>query len=792
VVQDLRIALRALLRAPVFTLTTVLTLALAAGANAAIFAVVYGILIKPLPYRDPDRLVAVWPGRLQSNMDLVYLREHAPMLLQIAAVAPGWSMSLTGSGDPARVTIARVSGNLFETLGTPPLLGRAFTESHARPGADNVIVLTHEFWIKRFGGDPGIIGRAIKLDDLPMEVVAVMPPSFEVFGLRTDAFTPFALDQRAWYHQLSFSLYVARLAPEHSLPQADRDYRALISELRRERKYPDEYGRTATLQDLRASMVGGLNTSLLVLGGAVGLILLIAGANIGTLQLTRAAARSRELAVRSALGATRLRLLRQLLAENAMVALTGGALGVLVARASLPLIVGLLPGDMPRVREVAIDPLISAVVLLAAVVVCLSVGAAPALAAARLRTAPLLRAANTTESRGSKRARTLLVSAEVALAVVLTIGAGLMLQTIWQLQRIDTGFDADKVLSLHVQPTGAKYAKLPVADYYERLFERLRTLPGVAAVGAIQHLPFSGFSWNASLDIEGFEPAAGGSRPVAGLRIATPGYFDAIGQPLLGGREFERADASRADRVIVNNALATRYFGSAAAALGRTLRIRGGRLESPWMTIVGVVGDVHHSALTSAAVPEIYTSVGKTTIPAMMIALRASGEPQALVPSVREAIWSIDRDVPLSDVQTMAARVGKSLGRPRLLLTLLGGFAAVGLALAVIGVYGVVAYSVAQRHRELAIMVALGADRTRIVAAVLGEATRYAVAGLAAGIPLALASSRALHNIVWGVSPTDPVTYAAIASGTMLIVVAASLIPAVRASRVDPAGAMKI
>ncbi len=577
----------------------VLTLAIAAGANAAIFAIVYGILVKPLPFREPARLVAIWPGHFQSNMDLSLLRERATAFSHIAAAAPGWTMSLTGSGDPTRVTVARVSGNLFDTLGTQPLLGRAFSESAALPGAPGVIVLTHDFWTKRFGADRGIVGRTIKLDGEPLEVVAVMPREFEIFGLKTDAFTPFTLDAAAWYHQLAFSLYVARLAPGHSVEQADRDYKALIPEIRRERGYPDDYGRTAAVADLRASMVGDLNASLLVLAGAVGLILLIAGANVGTLQLTRAAARSRDLAVLSALGASRGRILRQLLSENALVAVAGGALGVLIARASLPMILGLLPAEMPRVREVAIDPLISGCVLLAGVVVGLSVGAIPAFASTRFHAAPLLRATTSSESRGAKRTRASLVAAEVALAVVLTIGAGLMLQTIWRLQQIDSGFHPDQVLSLHVQPTGEKYSKLSVADYYEQLLERLRAVPGVSAAGAIQHLPFSGYSWNASLDIQGFEPPAGTSQPVAGLRIATPGYFAAVGQPLLGGREFERADATRLDAVIVNKTLASRYYGSPEAAIGRTLRIRGGRMQSPWMTVIGVVGDVHHTALTT-------------------------------------------------------------------------------------------------------------------------------------------------------------------------------------------------
>src|SRR5688572_6213148 len=606
--QDFRLAARALLRTPGFTLTTIATLALATGANAAILAVVYSVLIRPLPYADPDRLVAVWPGRFQSNADLTLLRERGRMFSSLAAVEPGWSLSLTGSGEPNRVTIAKVSGNLFETLGTTPLLGRPFGESAARPGADTTIVLTYDFWRKQFNSDPTIVGRPIILDGEPYLVAAVMAKSFGVFGLRTDGFVPFAIDERAWYHPLSFSLFVARLGGPNSLEQADAEYRRLIPEIRRLRGYPDDYGRTARLSDLRTAMVGDVTRPLGVLAAAVALILLIAAANIGTLQLTRATARSRDLAVRSALGASRARILRQLGAESLLLAATGGVAGVLVAYVALPALARLLPSDLPRVHEVGLDFATAALVFAAAVVIGLTMGAAPGIPLSRLRALPLLRAGASTESRAARRTRAALVCAEIALAVVLTVGAGLMLRTLWRLNAIDPGFDAEHVLSLHVQPTGERYSKLRVADYYESLLERLRAVPDVEAAGAIQHLPFSRFSWNASLDIQGFEPPAGASRPVAGLRIVLPGYFDAIGQPMLRGQDFSTGDGARQDRVIINDSLARQYYGSADAAIGRTLRIRGGRLQSPWMTVIAVVRDVHHTSLT------VETEIGRAHV----------------------------------------------------------------------------------------------------------------------------------------------------------------------------------
>jgi predicted permease len=374
---------------------------------------------------------------------------------------------------------------------------------------------------------------------------------------------------------------------------------------------------------------------------------------------------------------------------------------------------------------------------------------------------------------------------------VLTIGAGLMLQTLWNLGRVNPGFQPEGVLTLHLQPSGARYGNASIAEYYASVLERVRALPGVTAAGAIQHLPFSGYSWTIPFEAEGHVTAPGTSLPTAGARIVTPGYFAAIGQPLLAGRDIEPADAVSSNVVIVNETIASKYFGSAGGAIGRVLRLRTAQGAMNPLRIVGVAGDVHHSALTAAPGPEVYTSVSRHSINAMMLAIRTGGEPLSLVPAVREAIWSVDRDVPLSDVQTMQAKIGASLGRPRLLLVLLGAFAGLGGSLALIGVYGVVAYSVAQRWRELGIMVALGAERGRIVGSVLREAAVYAVAGLLAGMPAAVFASRLLRTLVFGVSATDAPTYVAIAAVTIVTVIAASLVPAVRASRVDPVSALK-
>lgn len=785
-------AVRSLLRRPGFTAMAVFTLAVAAAANAAILAVVYGVLLRPLPYRDPSQLVAVWPGRFQSNADLAWLRDRSPMFTGLAAIAPGWTMSLTGSGDPRKVTVARVSGNLFELLGVQPIAGRVFREADARTGSDQVVILTHDLWTKQFGGDRGIVSRTIALDGDRYEVVGVLPAAFEVFGLKTDAYTTLALDPAAWYHRLSFSLLVGRLAPGRGADQAERDYRALLPGLRQAHNYSNDYGHTARLQDLRSATVGEIRTGLVSLAAAVALILLIAGANVGTLLLTRAAGRTREIAVRSAVGASRSRIMRELLAEGALLSLAGGGIGTLAAWIGMPAFVRLLPPDTPRLGDIAIDWTVAGAVLSAATVVGLLFAVAPALTATRIRTGLLVRAGTSSETRQSKRLRGALVVAEIALAIVLASGAALMVQSFVSLQRVNPGFSPDRVLTLQVLPNNVGYKQArPTNVFYDVLLERLRAVPGVQSAGAIQHLPFSGYSWTAQVDIEGHPVPEGDRRPVVEMRIVTPDYFRAVGQPLIAGRSFAAGDASSQRTVIVNQALARTFFGRESNALNRTLRVSGGGLRTEWMTIVGVVADVRHTSLATPAGPEIYTSVTGTSIPAMMLAIRTEGDPLSLAPAVREAIWSIDRHTPIADLQTLSTMVGASLARPRMIVSLLGGFAVIGLVLALVGVYGVVTSSLAQRTHEIGIRLALGAERRRILRLILKDGVVYAAAGLVLGIPAALAATRLLQTMLFGIEATDVLTYAGLSVSMVAVVLAASYVPARRATRVDPLVALK-
>ena len=791
--QSLRVALRSLRRRPGFSTLAIVTIALGAGANAAVSAVAYGVLLKPLPFADPDRMVAVWPGRFMSQVDLRYLRDHARGFSAIAAIAPGWTFSLNGAGDASKITIDRVSGNLFETLGTRPLLGRVPRTDEELPGAPRVLVLSHRYWRTRFGGDASVVGRTVKLDDVPHEIVGVMPESFEAVTTNVDAWVPLPADRAAFYDKLSFALLVGRLAPGATVEQADRDFKALMPSMRRDLGYATSYGRNARIEDLRTATTGDMRSSLLVLAAAVALMLLIAGANLGTLLVASGASRAREFAVHAAIGASRGALVRLQLAEGAIVAAAGAAVGLVLAAGAVPMLVRLLPRDTPRTGDIRVDATVIVAVLGAALIVVLLFALAPSFAAGRRTFGTLLRAGAATESAATRRTRGVMVAVEIALALVLTIGAGLMMRTLIRLQGVDPGIDVDRILTLRLQPSSALY-RVPGAllTYYDTVLARLAAIPGVTATGAIQHLPFSGIEWVDAFEIEGQPIPPGEARPSAGLKLVSGEYFRAVGQTVLAGRAFTAADRSLPDPpVIVNDAFARRYFGSAAAAVGRRMRTGRASAGAPWVPIAGVVSDVRTESLDKPAEPTFYTVVAGNSMPALMIAVHTDGDPLAVASAVREAVWSVDRSVPVSDLQPMRTLMGTTLARPRLLLTLLAAFAASGLALGAIGVYGVVAFAVARRRREIGIRMALGADRASVVRLMLGESAVYGGAGLAAGTLLALWSSRMLRGLLFEVPPTDVATYASLALGVAALVALASYAPARRAASVNPADALR-
>ena len=786
-----RLAVRSLIRRPGFSLLAIVTIALGTGANAAVFAVSYGILLKPLPFAAPDRLVAVWPGRFVSQRELRYLREHARGLSGVAATAPGWGFSLTGAGDPLKITAERVSGDLFDTLRATPLLGRRMRADEERVGAPKVLMLSYTLWQARFGGDPSVIGRTVRLDDDPYEIIAVMPASFELFGLRSDAWVPLPADQTAFYERTNVSMLVGRLAEGVTLEQADREFRALIPQMRADLGFTPTYGRDARLADLRTATTGDIRSSLLVLAAAVVFMLLIAAANLGTLLITRGVSRTREFAVHAALGASRLAIVRLQVIEGLLLSTCGALAGLVVAATAMPAIITLLPRDTPRTGDIHVGVWVAVAVLLMALAVAVLFGVAPAMAAGRPAFGLMLREGGSSDSGGARRARGVMVSIQIALALVLAIGAGLMTRTMWRLQHVDSGLDVERILTVRVQPTSARYREpAVVAGYYDQILERLEALPGVQSAGAIQHLPFSGTTWVEPFELERSPVPAGEARPVADTKIIAGHYFEAVGQQLLAGRRFTDADRSASPLpLIVNDTFARRYFGTAAAAVGQ--RIRTGRAGGDWRTIVGVTSDVRTKALDKPVAPELYTPVNGFGIPSLMLAVRTAGNPLSVANAARAAIWSVDRDVPVSDTQGMSALIGTTLARPQLLLSLLGAFAATGLALGAIGIYGVVAFGVARRRREIGIRMALGAERRTVVGLVLRESAGYAIAGVVAGLMLAVGASRALKGLLFEVSPTDAATYGLLAAGVLAVVAIASYAPARRAASVNPLDSLR-
>ena len=789
VLHTLRLAARALRRRPGFSALAVLTIAIGAGTNAGVGTVAYGILIKPLPYAEPDRMVAVWPGRFLSQVDLRYLRERTRGLERVSAIAPGWTYALTGAGDPTRITVDRVSGDLFEVLGTTPYLGRTIRPDEERPGSPRVLALSHAYWRSRFGGDPSVIGRSVRLDDVPHEIVAVMPAGFEAVTTRADAWTPLPADRAAFYDRLNFSLLVGRLARGATVEQADREFKALIPAMRAELKYPATFGQTARIADLRAATTGDVRPSLVVLAAAVAFMLLIAGANLGTLLIASGLSRAREFAVHAAIGAPRRAIVGLQLAEGLLLAAFGSILGLALAAAAMPAIGRLLPRDTPRLGEIRIDAMVASVVTGAVMLIALVCAILPAIAAGQRRFGTLLREGASSESRAARHLRGMMVSAQIALALVLTIGAGLMTRTLIRLQHVDAGVDVDRILTLRLQPTGARYREpAAITSYYDLVLDRLAAVPGVQGAGAIQHLPFSGYNWVNAYDVDGQPVAPGEPRPSANFKIVRGAYFAAVGQPLLAGRLFDETDRSAPSAaVIVNRAFAQRHFGGAAEAIGR--RIRPG--SGSWIPIAGVVGDVRTASLDVPPAPEFYRIADGNNIPAMMLAVRASGDPLSIAAAVREAVWSVDRGVPVADLQSMRTMVGATLARPRLLMTLLAAFAATGLALGAVGVYGIVAFGVTRRRREIGIRMALGADRRAVIRLMLRESAAYATAGIAAGSALALASSRVLKGLLFEVPATDPVTYAVLAASVAALVALASYAPARRAASIAPSEALR-
>ncbi|HVT58307.1 MAG TPA: ABC transporter permease [Thermoanaerobaculia bacterium] len=799
-ISDLVFAVRSFRRSPGFTLAALMTLALGLGANCAIFAVVLGVLLRPLPLRDPDRLV--WVGHLLreqgvaphsfSPQDFDDLRGAGAGLASAAAYDwwPGLTgMNLTGGGDPLRLSVAWVSGEFFPTLGAATALGRTFAAAEDVPGRDRVVVLSHRLWRGRFGEDPSVVGRAVTLDSQPFTVVGVMPPAFELPSRAVDAWIPLSRvgdDQVPHRRGIRWLEVVGRLAPGVSIAAAQSAADALFGRL--EKSYPDSnegYGKAA-VEPLQKVVVGDVKPALLVLVAAVGLVLLIACANLANLFLARATARRREIALRAALGAGRWRLARQVLSESVLLAVAGGLLALLVAGWCLEGLASSAAGYLPRLDEVRLDGLVMLFTLSLAVLTGLAFGLPPALQAAGIQLLAALK-----EERGGSGAsggrgiglRGGLVMAETALGALLLIGAGLLLRSFVELQHVEPGFRAERVLSLSVTQSGGKYDdERKLEAVRGEILRRLASLPGVLAVGASKTVPLQGGGEPMGFGVPGDGGAEVRVLPRSGGFIVSPGYFRALGIPIVRGRAFTPRDgAEDPSALIVNQALA-RQVWPGEDPVGKRVSIgRGAKL-----TVVGVAGDVRNDGLSSQPAPALYVPMAAAQRSTMKLFVRTAGDPAAVAAAVRTAIWDLDPELPISEIATLGQVVAAAVEQPRLLTLLVSLFGAVAVALAALGTYGVISYAARQRTREIGIRMALGADRREVVALVVRRGTALSLAGLAIGLLAALGLTRLLAGLLYGVSATDLPTFAVAALLVAAVALLASYLPARQAAGVDP------
>ncbi len=793
-VPDLSLAVRNVFRRPGFALVAIALLALGAGANAAVFSVVRGVLLRPLPYPAPERLVAIWPGESISNQEIAYWRDHTRSFEEIAAQAPGWMMGLVAEGgEPIKVTAARVSDNLFKTLGATAALGRTVEPGDSVPGRHRVVVLSDGLWRSRFAADPNVIGRSVQLDQDTLTVIGVMPGAFEILEPGTDLWAPLAWEPGASSFRTTFSQGIARLKPGVTVEAATLELQRVTPDLRRQLSRATDWGQTVRAASLQETITGDVRPALLILLGAVGLILMLAAVNLGTLVLGRSIDRIGEMAVRTALGASRARLVRQVIVEQAVLAVLGALAGIGVAQLALPGLIALIPAEMPRVGQIALDWTVLVSVLAASIGVAVVVALVPALLAARTNVQSLLRQSRVTDTPSRRRALGALVAVQIGLAVVLGIGSLLMLRSLWNLQQVHPGFEPAQVLSFRLQTT-AKYRGLSTGlPYLEQMSARVAALPGVSHVGLIGHPPMSGYSWTVPVSREDQPAPAGTEPPQVGWRFIEGEYFAAMGIPVRYGRTFTLTDGLTAPRVaIVNETLARQYFGDPSQAVGRRLVQHGGgsdRLEP--LEIVAVVGDVRHRGLDQAVIPEMFRPLRQTFMFPMAMVARTAGPPEQLAAAVRQAAFDIDPVVPVAELQPYSTMIADTLGRPRLLGFLLTVFAAAGLSLGLVGVYGVVAYRVRQREREIGIRLALGAAPSSVARGVVRQGISHALAGVALGLPAAYFLSRVMATLVFGVTATDPLTFAALPALVIVVTAAACYLPARRAAHIDPVVALK-
>jgi putative ABC transport system permease protein len=792
--QDIRFGLRMLLKNPGITLIAIITLALGIGASTTIFSVVNAVVLRPLPFKEPDRIVYLWERDLKQGIDQYQLsppnfidyRDQSTVFEQIGAFR-SQSFNFTGVAEPERINGLRASAGYFAALGVNPLLGRSFRPEDEEPGRNRVVMLGHGLWHRRFGADPAIIGQPITLNGEPYTVVGVMPAGFPPSRYEPPAlWVPMTFSASEKTNRGGHAYFaVARLKAGVTRAQALAELETIAARLREQ--YPGTNANSGVnLIPAHEQTMGEAQPVLLRLFGAVGLVLLIACANIANLLLSRSALRVKEIAIRAALGATRWRVMRQLLTESLLLSLLGCALGLLLAAWSIDLIKQIAVYVVPRIQEIAIDGRVLGFGVSLALLTSLLTGLAPALQATKVGES-LKEWAHPALARGHNRARRLLVISEMALSLVLLISAGLLIKNLLQLQATDSGFQPKDVLTMRISLASQRGRQ--AVSYYQELLQRIRRIPGVESAGAISHLPLSGAAAFVPFSIEG-RPAAPGEDRATHLRAISPDYLRTMGIPLRTGRGFTEQDDERTTNVIlINETMARRYFPS-EDPIGRRLSFAYGD-EPAMREIVGIVGDVKHRGLTEDSGAEVYVPYAQIPHASMSIVARTAGNPLSIVAAVRSEAFAIDSNQPVASIRTMEQYLADSVASQRFSTTLLGLFAALALALAVVGIYGVMSYLVTQRTHEIGIRLALGARPRDVLLMVVRQGMTLTATGLLIGLALALAATRLLANLLHGVSTTDPATFA----GVSLVLLGAALLacyfPARRATKVDPMVALR-
>src|SRR5271157_118833 len=809
--MDVRYGLRVLRRNPGFAATAILTLALGIGATTAIFSVVDTVMFKPLPFPTADRLVrvrsviaATGHGAVASYPDYLDWRARNHVFESMAVFRTN-DFTLIGPREPLHLQGAVVSAQVFSLLGVTPALGRSFLPEEDNPaaaaGADPVI-LSYVLWQREFGADASVLGRTLQLGDQPFTVVGVMPPAFHfpILGEPVELWTTIAVDARGGANAMAaqrgahYLDVIGLLKPGVKLQRAQAEMAAIASALNKQ--YPENKPRTVGIVPEVEGLIGPIRTPLLVLLAAVGCVLLIVCVNVANLLLARATERHKEMALRAALGASRRRAIRQLLTESVGLGLLGGGLGLALAVASLRVLVRLIPADIPRLTAIGLDARLLCFALLISLAAGILFGLAPALRVAKMSLTESLNETGRGSGSGGKEhsgLRSALVVSEVSLAVVLLLGAGLLIQSFLRLIRVDPGFDPHHVLTFQLD-TPAEKQGAQVPAFFRDVVTQISALPGVSSASAVASLPLTGDNISSSIEIEG-EPTPMGSRPSADFNAVEPNYFRTLGISLVAGRDFtERDDSKSTPVVIVNRTLAQRFFPN-QDPIGKHVRPGIGNGygpgEPPMREIVGVIGDVKQSDLGSEAAPEVYAPLAQSPFYTMLMVVRTANDPRSLVEAARRQVASLDRNTPIYHAETLDQYFSESVAVPRFISLLLAGFAGVALLLACLGIYGVIAYIVVRRTREIGIRMALGARKGDVLRMVIGEGLRPALTGVVIGIIGALKLTRLLSGLLYGVKPTDPVTFAAVALILTGVALLASYIPARRATNVDPTVALR-